>query len=45
MTLSTPLLVTFIIYIAGMLLIGFFAWRATRNFDDYILGDAVWAVW
>lgn len=38
MTASTPLVITFIIYIAGMLLIGFFAWRATKNFDDYILG-------
>ncbi|KFD19084.1 sodium/proline symporter PutP [Tatumella ptyseos] len=38
MTVSTPLLVTFIIYIFGMLLIGFFAWRSTKNFDDYILG-------
>ncbi|KGD71896.1 proline:sodium symporter PutP [Tatumella morbirosei] len=38
MTASTPLLVTFIIYIFGMLLIGFFAWRSTKNFDDYILG-------
>lgn len=38
MTLSTPMLVTFLIYIFGMLAIGFIAWRATRNFDDYILG-------
>lgn len=38
MTLSTPMLTTFLIYIFGMLLIGFIAWRATRNFDDYILG-------
>ncbi|MBS0908266.1 sodium/proline symporter PutP [Tatumella sp. JGM118] len=38
MTVSTPLLVTFVIYIFGMLLIGFFAWRSTKNFDDYILG-------
>ena len=38
MTISTPLVVTFIIYIFGMLLIGFFAWRSTKNFDDYILG-------
>jgi len=35
---STPLLVTFCIYIAGMLLIGFMAWRSTKNFDDFILG-------
>lgn len=38
MTVSTPLLVTFIIYILGMVLIGFLAWRSTKNFDDYILG-------
>lgn len=35
---STPMLVTFFIYIFGMIFIGFIAWRATRNFDDYILG-------
>ena len=38
MTVSTPMLVTFIIYILGMVLIGFIAWRSTKNFDDYILG-------
>ncbi|MCL9667968.1 sodium/proline symporter PutP [Rosenbergiella epipactidis] len=38
MMVSTPLLVTFCIYIAGMLLIGFMAWRSTKNFDDFILG-------
>ncbi|GHA69012.1 sodium/proline symporter PutP [Cognatilysobacter bugurensis] len=38
MTASTPLLVTFSIYLAAMVLIGFIAWRATRSFDDYILG-------
>jgi sodium/proline symporter len=38
MAISTPLLVTFFIYIFGMILIGFFAWRSTKNFDDYILG-------
>lgn len=42
MAISTPMLVTFIIYILGMVLIGFIAWRSTKNFDDYILGDAVW---
>ncbi|WP_445298391.1 hypothetical protein, partial [Klebsiella quasipneumoniae] len=36
--LSTPMLVTFIVYIFGMVLIGFIAWRSTKNFDDYILG-------
>ena len=38
MAISTPMLVTFIIYIFGMVLIGFIAWRSTKNFDDYILG-------
>jgi len=38
MTLSTPMLVTFTVYILGMILIGFIAYRATKNFDDYILG-------
>ncbi|WP_044177762.1 sodium/proline symporter PutP [Phytobacter massiliensis] len=38
MAISTPLLVTFFIYIFGMILIGFVAWRSTKNFDDYILG-------
>ncbi len=38
MTISTPLLVTFLVYILGMILIGFIAWRSTKNFDDYILG-------
>lgn len=38
MTVSTPMMVTFSIYILGMILIGFIAWRSTKNFDDYILG-------
>ncbi|WP_213715891.1 sodium/proline symporter PutP [Cedecea lapagei] len=38
MTISTPMLVTFLVYIFGMILIGFIAWRSTRSFDDYILG-------
>ncbi|RNF82563.1 sodium/proline symporter PutP [Montanilutibacter psychrotolerans] len=38
MTASTPLLITFSIYLAAMVLIGFLAWRSTRSFDDYILG-------
>ncbi|MBD2812167.1 sodium/proline symporter PutP [Xenorhabdus sp. Vera] len=38
MTVNSPMLITFIIYIAGMLLIGFIAYRSTKNFDDYILG-------
>jgi sodium/proline symporter len=38
MSISTPTLITFVIYIGAMLLIGFVAYRATKNFDDYILG-------
>ncbi|UCQ59091.1 sodium/proline symporter PutP [Edwardsiella piscicida] len=38
MVISTPMLVTFCIYILGMILIGFLAWRSTNSFDDYILG-------
>lgn len=41
MAISTPMLVTFCVYIFGMILIGFIAWRSTKNFDDYILGAAV----
>ncbi|MBP2851185.1 sodium/proline symporter PutP [Dickeya oryzae] len=37
-TMSTPLLVTFLVYIFGMVLIGLMAYRATHNFGDYILG-------
>lgn len=32
------MLVTFLVYIFGMVLIGLFAYRATHNFGDYILG-------
>ncbi|MDC9588846.1 sodium/proline symporter PutP [Xenorhabdus sp. XENO-10] len=38
MTVNSPMLITFIIYIAAMLLIGFMAYHSTKNFDDYILG-------
>ena len=38
MTASTPLIVTFAIYLLAMIAIGFAAWRSTRTFDDYILG-------
>ena len=36
--MDTPLLVTFIVYIVATTLIGFIAYRATRNLSDYILG-------
>lgn len=38
MTASTPLIVTFMVYLVAMVLIGVAAWRSTKNFDDYILG-------
>ena len=38
MTASTPLLITFAVYLLAMIAIGFMAWRSTRSFDDYILG-------
>jgi len=38
MIASTPMLITFTIYLLGMLGIGFWAWHRTRSFDDFILG-------
>lgn len=38
MTMNTPMMVTFCIYIFGMILIGLIAYWRTKNFDDYILG-------
>ncbi|TBU94019.1 sodium/proline symporter PutP [Stutzerimonas kirkiae] len=38
MSANTPTLITFVVYILAMVLIGFFAYRATNNFSDYILG-------
>ncbi|WP_043310130.1 sodium/proline symporter PutP [Pseudomonas sp. ML96] len=38
MTASTPMLITFVVYIAAMIAIGFAAYLATKNFSDYILG-------
>jgi sodium/proline symporter len=38
MELSNPTVITFILYIVAMVGIGFYAYRATSNFDDYILG-------
>lgn len=38
MTASTPMLVTFVVYIAAMVLIGLFAYLRTKNLSDYILG-------
>lgn len=36
--MSTPTLVTFLVYLAGMLGVGFAAFRLTRSLPDYILG-------
>lgn len=38
MTISTPMLVIFLIYIFGMIFIGFIAYKTTHSFNDYILG-------
>ncbi|QZN95821.1 sodium/proline symporter PutP [Symbiopectobacterium purcellii] len=38
MTMSTPMLVTFLVYIFGMVLIGLAAYRSTTTLGDYILG-------
>lgn len=38
MTANYQTTVTFILYIALMVMIGFYAYRSTKNFDDYILG-------
>ena len=38
MTVSTPLLVTFLAYLLLMIGIGLWAWWQTKTFDDYILG-------
>ncbi len=45
MTASTPLLITFSIYLAIVILIGFIAWRSTKTFDDYILGGRSLGPW
>ncbi|WP_313513288.1 sodium/proline symporter PutP [Pseudomonas sp.] len=38
MSANTPMLITFVIYTAAMILIGLFAYLRTKNFSDYILG-------
>ncbi|ALH96157.1 sodium/proline symporter PutP [Acinetobacter equi] len=38
MSQLNPTLMTFILYIIAMIAIGLYAYRATKNFDDYILG-------
>lgn len=36
--MGNPLTITFVVYIAAMVLIGFAAYRSTNNLSDYILG-------
>lgn len=38
MTFNLPMIVTFSLYILGMIGIGFVAYRSTNNLEDYILG-------
>jgi len=38
MSFNNPTLITFVIYMAAMVLIGFMAYRSTKNLSDYILG-------
>ncbi|HFB65966.1 MAG TPA: sodium:proline symporter, partial [Aeromonadales bacterium] len=38
MNIPLPSLVTFLVYLVGMLTIGFVAWKRTSNISDYILG-------
>ncbi|MBX8485875.1 sodium/proline symporter PutP [Pseudomonas cichorii] len=38
MSFNNPILITFVIYIAAMVLIGLMAYRSTNNLSDYILG-------
>ena len=35
MTASTPMLITFVVYIAAMVLIGLIAYMRTKNLSDY----------
>jgi sodium/proline symporter len=35
---SDPTTVTFVVYLLGMVGLGFLAWRSTKSFSDYILG-------
>jgi sodium/proline symporter len=44
MAISTPMLVTFIVYIFGMVLIGFIAWRSTKTLMIIFSAAAVWAI-
>lgn len=39
MTMNTPMLVTFLVYILGIVTIVSLAYCVTHNFDDYILGS------
>jgi hypothetical protein len=43
--MGNPLTITFVVYIAAMVLIGFAAYRSTNNLSDYILAVAAWVAW
>lgn len=38
MNVSTPTYVAFALYMLGLIVMGYYAWRRTNDFDDYILG-------
>ncbi len=38
MSLTHPTTITFVLYMAAMVAIGFAGWRSTRNLSDYLLG-------
>jgi sodium/proline symporter len=35
---NQPIFLSFVFYLAGMIVIGFVAWRATRSLSDFVLG-------
>lgn len=43
--MGNPLTITFVIYIAAMVLIGFAAYRATNNLSDYSSGRSQLVAW
>lgn len=45
MSVSTPLLVTFLVYILGMVLIGFVAYRSPKILMITSSVAAVWVAW
>jgi hypothetical protein len=45
MSVSNPTLITFVIYIAAMVLIGFMAYRSTNNLLTTFSAVVAWAAW